>query len=82
MTYSMLMAAIAKERRNQSGYSHIMVSPDDFRALIEKIVIPGVHGPGPLFFAGYRLDSCDALTEGQVLFHSPDKLRTLLISTR
>lgn len=82
MTSSMLMAAIAKERRTQSGYSHIMVSPDDFQALLDKVFIPGIHGPGPLFFAGYRLDSCDALTDGQVLFHSPDKPRTFLVNTQ
>lgn len=82
MTSAMLKAAIAKERRLDTGYSHVMVSPDDFRALGQELYWQSFYAPGPLFFAGYLLQSCDALTAGQILFHSPDKPRTFLVNTQ
>lgn len=82
MNSSMLTAAIAKERRLGTGYSHIMISPDDFRALGRELYWQSLCGPEPLFFAQYCLQSCDALTTGQILFHSSDNPCTLMMSTQ
>lgn len=80
MISELLDQAISQENASGNGYDYMLCASCDFNELVGELTLfrPLKSNEG-LVYRGYRVKGCDSVAPGCVVFHSPNKPRTLIV---